>query len=90
MAITEWTDRTQRATLANATRNGEGWTTRELEFVTAFRDEATDAEIALALGRTLYAVQTIAKAIDAGKAGSTRTAPVRRAYVGWLEGMGDE
>lgn len=87
--ITEWTNRTQRATLATATRNGEGWTSADLAFVTAFAPDTTDADIALALGRTLYAIQTIRHAIDAGRAtGSTRTTTTR-AYVGWVEGMGD-
>ena len=87
--ITDWTRRTQETTRVGATRNGDGWTTQDLAFVTAFAPTTTDADIAIALGRTLFAIQTIRHAIDAGKAiGSTRTAP--RAYAGWVEGMGDE
>lgn len=87
--ITEWTRRTQSATRQTATRNGEGWTSADLEFVTTFAGEATDAELALAMGRTLYAIQTMRHAIAAGRAvGSTRvTTP---AYRGWMEGDGDE
>ena len=79
MAITDWTRRTQRVTLANATRNGEGWTSNDLAFVTAFGGEVPDAELAIALGRTLFAIQTIRHAIAAGRAtGSTRTTTTRR------------
>lgn len=86
--ITEWTRRTQSLTASNASRNGEGWTNADLEFVATFATDATDADIALALGRTLYAIQTIRKAIEAGKAGSTRRVATP-AYRGWVEGMGD-
>lgn len=84
--ITEWTRRTQAATKATATRNGEGWTSRELEQVSTAVE--TDAEVAKRLGRTLYAVQTVRHAIAAGKAvGSTRQPAM--SYRGWVEGMGD-
>lgn len=87
--ITEWTRRTQSATRQTATRNGEGWTSADLEFVTAFAGTTTDADLAMAMGRTLYAIQTVRHAIAAGRTMGSDRAP-RRAYTGWLEGMGDE
>lgn len=87
--ITEWTRRTQNATREIASNNGEGWTIADLEFVTTFTNDATDAEIAITLGRTLYAIQSLRVALDAGKrVGSTRTKV--SAYRGWTEGDGDE
>lgn len=88
MANDAWTTRTYAQTLATATRHRDGWTTSDLDFVTAFQGEVSDTELATALGRTIFAIQTIKHAIREGRAtGSTRRAP--RAYVGWLEGMGD-
>lgn len=84
-----WTARTQATTAAHATHHGEGWTSRDLEFVSSF-PEATNAELALALGRTLFAVASIKQAILEGTAvGSART-PQVKAYRGWTCDMGDE
>jgi hypothetical protein len=83
-----WAKRTYATTLGTATRHREGWTSDELEFVTTFHD-VSDAELARALGRTLYAIWTIKVSIREGRpVGSTRRAS--RGYVGWVEGMGDE
>lgn len=85
---TEWTRRTQAATREQARRNREGWTSADLELVTASAGEVTDAELAFATGRTLFAVQTIKHAVAAGRSvGSTRRPTP--AYRGWREGDGD-
>lgn len=89
-----WTERTQATTLANADRWGEVWTTQDLEFVEAFAS-LPDAEVAIALGRTLFAIQTIKHAIRAGRVSAGEGVARRRrvrdagAYRGWVETMGD-
>lgn len=88
--ISEWTDRTQRATKANAEANGETWTSEDLAFVEAFANEASDADLALALGRTYYAITTIKRAIAAGRARRPRVAATDRPYRGWTCDMGDD
>jgi hypothetical protein len=47
------------ATLDIATKNGEHWTSHDLDFVQAFDGEVSDEEIAFALSRTLYAIWSI-------------------------------
>lgn len=77
--ITDWTRRTQSLTTAHATRNGEGWTNSDLEFVSEFGGEVSDAELAIMMKRTLFAIQTIRHAIRAGRtSGSERVAPTPR------------
>lgn len=92
MANDAWTQRNQQATLAQAQKWGEGWTSQDLEFVIAFTDVASDTEIALALGRTLYSVQSVQVAIRHGRRTTTIRANARRerVYQGWMEGQGDE
>ncbi len=84
-----WTARTQAVTIANASKHGEGWTSADLEFVTAFSDDVTNEELALSLGRTLFAIASIKQAIAEGTAKGSDRRPVT-AYRGWVEGMGDE
>lgn len=93
--MSEWGREVQATTIATATKWGEVWTTSDLEMVEAFAD-LPDAEVAIALGRTLFAIQTIKHAIRAGRV-SPAEARVRRgrvanagAYRGWREGDGDE
>jgi hypothetical protein len=94
VANDRWTQTTQQATLATAVKWGEGWTLTDLAFVEAFADQP-DAEVAQALGRTLFSIQTIKHAIRAGKvrpgehAARTRRVTAAGAYRGWVEGMGD-
>lgn len=92
MANDVWTETHQRETLANAVKWGEGWTSHDLEFVTAFTDVASDTEIAIALGRTLFAIQSVQVAIRHGRRTTTLrgNAKRERAYRGWVEGQGDE
>lgn len=93
----ESTRRAQRETLNGATRNGETWTDAEMSFVIANTDRMTDAQIAHALGRTLYGVIAIQTAMRNGRrtreirgnANATRRARAE-SYVGWMEGDGDE
>lgn len=42
-----------------AEHNGQPWTPDEVEFVAAFTDDCIDAELAISLGRTLYAVENL-------------------------------
>lgn len=89
MANDVWTETHQRETLAHAVKWGEGWTSHDLEFVTAFTDVASDTEIALALGRSLFAVQSVQVAIRHGRRTTTLRANART-YRGWMEGDSDE
>jgi hypothetical protein len=57
--MSDWYARTQGATTLEATHNGEAWSADEIETVIAFTDTDTDANIALALGRTMAAVWNI-------------------------------
>lgn len=84
-----WTAATQARTKATATKHGETWTSADLELVDAFAAEA-NAELAEALGRTLFAIQSIKSAIRNGARNTERVAISDRPYRGWMEGMGDE
>lgn len=54
-----WAARIEQDTLANATNAGDRWTLDDVQFVVAFTDDVKDEELALALGRSLYAVWAI-------------------------------
>lgn len=91
MANDAWTIKTQNATTITAINHREGWTNEELEFVVAFGGTVSDAELAITMGRTLFAIQTIRHAIRAGRpVGSARVAAGATTYRGWMEGDGDE
>jgi hypothetical protein len=55
--------RSQAITLPVATEHRETWVREDLEFVQMFTDER-DEDLALALGRTLYAIRSIRAVID--------------------------
>lgn len=57
--MSDWYARQQGATSNLAVHSGEAWTADEIETVIAFTDDTTDADIALALGRTMAAVWNI-------------------------------
>lgn len=57
--MSDWYARQQGATLLEAEHRGEPWSADEIETVITFTDVDTDAEIALALGRTMAAVWNI-------------------------------
>lgn len=59
------TRRAQARTLATAVAWGEEWGKHEIEMVAAFTDETAE-ELARALGRTVYAVQSIREALHKG------------------------
>lgn len=59
MSDTAWYERTQGMTANVATHHREPWSVEEIDTVVGFTDVDTDADIALALGRTLKAVQDI-------------------------------
>lgn len=50
--------RSQAIALEVAVRHHDHWTTKDLEFVQAFSDDR-DEDIAIALGRSLYAIRGI-------------------------------
>lgn len=58
-ASADWAHRVQSETLLHAEAYGEPWTPDELELVLAFTDDATDEELAITLGRSLYAIWAI-------------------------------
>lgn len=85
-----WTLKAQLDSKRTAERHGETWTSADLELLSAFEDSAT-AELAEALGRTYFAVQSIKSAVRAGKRTTrTRVAASDRPYRGWREEQGDE
>lgn len=51
--------RAQGNTLITADNAGERWTRDELELVVAFTDDTRDEDIAITLGRSLYAIWAI-------------------------------
>ncbi len=55
--------RSQAITLPNATAHRETWETDDLLFVQAFAEER-DEDLALALGRSLYAIRAIRTHIE--------------------------
>ena len=59
-----WNSRVEARTLATAENHREVWTNADLEFVAAFRDEATDEELAVTLGRSYYAIASIKRVLD--------------------------
>lgn len=56
MSTNAWAAAAQGGTLALADHWGEEWTADEVELVAAFTDDVTDEELALTLGRSLYAI----------------------------------
>lgn len=80
------TQRAQALSLLNANRRGQEWTLADLEMLEAFA-ELPNAELAEALGRTLYAVWTAKHAL-AGKPRTSRKAqakPRTRPYGEWRQ-----
>lgn len=73
-------------TLAEAHKHRDDWTVDDLEFVAAFTSQSTDAELALALGRSLYAIESIHATLEArlttrrAKAGAAAR-PCNRTYT---------
>jgi hypothetical protein len=61
-----WARRTQGATLVTADAHNAPWDDDDIEFVATFTDDATDEEIAIALGRSLYAIWAIQTRIREG------------------------
>lgn len=59
MTTNAWATKTQDSTLVTADAHREPWTRDELDFVIEFTDTDTDADLAVALGRSLYAIWTI-------------------------------
>jgi hypothetical protein len=67
MSETSWAARVEGATLVTADHHRETYTRDELELIVAFTDDATDEEIAYALGRSLYAIWSIQARIRSGE-----------------------
>lgn len=64
--MSEYNAQAQDRTLAFADAWGEPWSPNEVEFVQAFTDDATDEEIAVTLGRSLYAIWSIQSRLRTG------------------------
>lgn len=54
-----WAAKVQGETLVTADHANERWTREELEYVVTHTDDERDADIALALGRSLFALWAI-------------------------------
>lgn len=59
-----WATEVEQRTLKTADNHKEIWDVEDLEFVAAFAADSTDEELALTLGRSLYAIQSIKKVLD--------------------------
>lgn len=57
--MSDWYARTQGATTLTAEHHKAPWDAEDVETVIAFTDVDTDADIAVALGRTLKSIQDI-------------------------------
>lgn len=64
------TRRAQARTLATAVAWGEEWGKQEIEMVAAFPEETAE-ELARALGRTVYAVQSVRERLAQGLVDAT-------------------
>jgi hypothetical protein len=64
------TRRAQARTLPTAVAWGEEWSKDELEIVASFTDETAE-ELARALGRTVYAVQSVREDLHKGRRDAT-------------------
>lgn len=83
MAGNVWTQRAQARTLITADNWGQPWDAEEIEMVGTFGD-TTAEELALALGRTVYAVNAVREALRLGdKVGGGRARVIARAEVGY-------
>lgn len=78
--------RSQAVTLPVATKHRAMWTNADLDFVLAFENER-DEDIALALGRSLYAIRGIRSVIDDRRAKRRAINPAKRelAITSWDE-----
>ena len=59
MSTNKYSLRTQELTLITADAWGESWSRDDLELVVAFTDTVTDEDLAITLGRSLYAVWSV-------------------------------
>lgn len=80
-----WQAKVEANTLATAKNHRSTWTSDDLEFVAAFRDEATDEELAIALGRSYFAIASIKRELDERmtKSVEERTVSTQRREKGW-------
>ncbi len=59
MSTSTWAARKQGTTLVTADAHGEAWEQDDVELVIAFTDDVRDEELAVTLGRSLYAIWAI-------------------------------
>lgn len=64
MTANTWAAEVEQRTLATADNHRETWDVEDLEFVAAFANSASNEELAVTLGRSLYAIQSIKNVID--------------------------
>lgn len=62
-----WAATVQEGTLLEATNRKQLWNREDLEYVVQHTDFETDEQLALATGRTLYAIWSIQHRIAAGE-----------------------
>jgi hypothetical protein len=79
----KWAHRVEAETLKTADNHRETWDLDDLEFVAAFRDETNDEELAVTLGRSLYAVQSIKRVLDERITREVAVRNVTRTETGW-------
>jgi hypothetical protein len=81
-----WDQKVEQRTLVTADNHRELWDDDDLAFVAAFRDDATNEELAVTLGRSLFAITSIKQVLDeriAKQVAERRRAqrPSQRAYT---------
>ena len=79
------TRKAQARTLVTADAWGQPWDAEDLAMVLEFSDETAE-ELATALGRTVYAVQSVREALRKGQAiggGERRSTPATRQAQAW-------
>lgn len=79
----------QDRTLADASNWGETWTVEDVEFVVEFTDDVKDEELALTLGRSLYAIWALQHRVRhegfAGVVASVEASQIARARASRVE-----
>src|SRR5690349_115349 len=75
---TAWAHRVQDGTLVTADHHRERWTPDEIEFVVEMTDDERDEDIALALGRSLYAVWALQHRVRTEGVEGVMRRPARR------------
>lgn len=89
MATNASTIATQQRTLLGADRYRDEWTQADVDFLIEFTDEVTDGEIAEALGRTLWAVQSKQHELRQGRVATGTRRSTGRVALAYDRGYAD-